>query len=43
MRLVANDGLTLFELYSNCIGMVLWIIIGTFISTKLFIWKEVAG
>ena len=43
MRLVANDGLTLFELYSNFIGMVLWIVIGTFISTKLFIWKEVAG
>lgn len=43
MRLVANEGLTFFELYSNFIGMVLWIMIGTFISTKLFIWKEVAG
>jgi hypothetical protein len=31
------------DLLGNFIGMVVWIIFGTFLSTKLFIWKEVAG
>ena len=43
LRLVANDGLMVFDLFGNFIGMVMWIIVGTFLSTKLFIWKEVAG
>ena len=43
MRLIANDGLMVFDLYSYFAGISLWIIIGTLVSTKLFVWKEVAG
>ena len=43
LRLIANDGLMVLDLLGNFIGMVVWIIFGTFLSTKLFIWKEVAG
>jgi ABC-2 type transport system permease protein len=43
MRSIASDGLTLFQVHLDLLGMGIWIIIGTLISTKLFIWKEVAG
>ena len=43
MRSIASDGLTLFQVHLNLLGMGIWIIIGTLISTKLFVWKEVAG
>jgi ABC-2 type transport system permease protein len=43
MRSIASDGLSLIGVYSNFIGIGVWIIIGTLISTKLFVWKEVAG
>ena len=43
MRSIASDGLSLIEVYLNFIGIGVWIIIGTLISTKLFVWKEVAG
>ena len=43
MRSIANDGLELIDIYANFIGIGIWIVIGMFISTKLFVWKEVAG
>ena len=43
MRSIANDGLQLFDIVRNFIGIALWIVIGMIISTKLFVWKEVAG
>ena len=43
MRSIASDGLSLIGVYLNFIGIGVWIIIGTLISTKLFVWKEVAG
>jgi ABC-2 type transport system permease protein len=43
MRSIANDGLQLFDIVRNFIGIALWIVIGMLISTKLFVWKEVAG
>ncbi len=43
MRSIASDGLTLFQVRLDLLGMGIWIIIGTLISTKLFVWKEVAG
>ena len=43
MRSIASDGLSLVDIYLNIIGIGVWIGIGTLISTKLFVWKEVAG
>ena len=43
MRSIANDGLELIDIYANFIGIGVWIVIGMLISTKLFVWKEVAG
>ena len=43
MRSIANDGLQLVDIYSNFIGIAFWIVIGMLVSTKLFVWKEVAG
>ncbi len=43
MRSIASDGLSLFQVHLDLLGMGVWIIIGTLISTKLFVWKEVAG
>ena len=43
MRSIATDGLELIDIYANFIGIGIWIVIGMLISTKLFVWKEVAG
>tara|TARA_B000000475_G_scaffold226303_1_gene190550 strand:+ start:941 stop:2029 length:1089 start_codon:yes stop_codon:yes gene_type:complete len=43
MRSIANDGLELIDIYANFIGIGIWIVVGILISTKLFVWKEVAG
>tara|TARA_B100000795_G_scaffold270045_1_gene262169 strand:+ start:6394 stop:7482 length:1089 start_codon:yes stop_codon:yes gene_type:complete len=43
MRSIASDGLGLIDIYLNFIGIGIWIAIGALISTKLFVWKEVAG
>ena len=43
MRSIANDGLELIDIYANFIGIGFWIVIGMLISTKLFVWKEVAS
>ena len=43
MRSIASDGLTLFQTYLDLVGIGIWAIVGTLVSTKLFVWKEVAG
>ena len=43
MRSIASDGLTLFQTYLDLLGIGIWLVIGTLVSTKLFVWKEVAG
>ena len=43
MRSIANDGLELIDIYANFIGIGIWIVVGMLISTKLFVWKEVAS
>lgn len=43
MRSIASDGLNMVDIYLNIIGIGVWISIGTMISTRLFVWKEVAG
>ena len=43
MRSISSDGLSLLAVYKNIIWISIWIVIGTFVSTKLFVWKEVAG
>ena len=43
MRSISSDGLSLFAVYKNIIVIIIWIVICTFVSTKLFVWKEVAG
>ena len=43
MRSIASDGLTLFQTYLDLVGIGIWLVIGTLVSTKLFVWKEVAG
>ena len=43
MRSIASDGLTLFQTYLDLLGIGIWVVIGTLVSTKLFVWKEVAG
>ncbi len=43
MRSIASDGLTLFQTYLDLVGIGIWAVIGTLVSTKLFVWKEVAG
>jgi hypothetical protein len=43
MRSIASDGLNMVDIYLNIIGIGVWIGIGTMISTRLFVWKEVAG
>ena len=43
MRSISSDGLSFLAVYKNIIGISIWIVIGTFVSTKLFVWKEVAG
>ena len=43
MRSIASDGLNMVDIYLNIIGIGVWIGIGIMISTRLFVWKEVAG
>ncbi|SVA75563.1 uncharacterized protein METZ01_LOCUS128417 [marine metagenome] len=43
MRSIASDGLTLFQTYLDLVGIGIWAVVGTLVSTKLFVWKEVAG
>ncbi|MDG2020087.1 MAG: ABC transporter permease [SAR86 cluster bacterium] len=42
LRDIANDGVSLFTVSYSTIGILIWVVIAFFISTKFFVWKEVA-
>ena len=43
MRDIANDGISLFTINFNLIGILAWMIISFFIATKFFDWQKVAS
>lgn len=43
LRDIANEGATLLEIYPSLIGIAVWFVIGFFLATRLFVWKEVAN
>lgn len=42
LRDIANEGATLLQIYPSLIGIAVWFVIGFFLATRLFVWKEVA-
>ncbi len=43
LRDIANEGATLLQIYPSLIGIAVWFVIGFFLATRLFVWKEVAN
>jgi ABC-2 type transport system permease protein len=43
LREIANNGLSLFELGPQLVGIAVWLVIAFFLATRLFVWKEVAN
>ncbi len=43
MRDIANEGATLMAITPSLIGIGLWFLIGFYLATRLFVWKEVAN
>jgi len=43
LRDIANEGATLLQIYPSLIGIGVWFVIGFFLATRLFVWKEVAN
>lgn len=43
LRDIANDGLPLLAVGGDLIGIAVWLVIAFVLSTRLFVWKEVAA
>jgi ABC-2 type transport system permease protein len=43
LREISNNGLSLLEILPQLAGIAVWFVIGFFLATKLFVWKEVAN
>lgn len=43
LRQISNDGLSLLEIAPQLAGIGVWLTIGFFLATRLFVWKEVAN
>ena len=43
LRSIANEGLSLIQIYPQMIGILVWMVISFFIATRYFVWKEVAA
>lgn len=43
LREVIVNGLSLIELFSTVIGLLIWLAISLFLAVKFFVWKEVAS
>jgi ABC-2 type transport system permease protein len=43
LREISNNGLSLLEILPQLAGIVVWFVIGFFLATKFFVWKEVAN
>ena len=42
LRGIANDGSSFFSLTNSTIGILIWVMVAFLISTRFFVWKEVA-
>ena len=42
LREIANDGSSFFSLTNSTIGILIWVMVAFLISTRFFVWKEVA-
>lgn len=43
LREILTNGLSLLEILPELAGIVVWLVIGFFLATRLFVWKEVAS
>lgn len=43
LRSIANEGLSLVQIYPDILGILVWIAISFFLATRYFVWKEVAA
>jgi ABC-2 type transport system permease protein len=43
LREISNNGLSLLEILPHLAGIAVWFVIGFYLATKLFVWKEVAN
>ncbi len=43
LRDISNNGLSLLEILPQLSGIAVWFVIGFFLATRLFVWKEVAN
>jgi len=43
LREISNNGLSLLEILPQVAGLVVWLVVGFLLATKLFVWKEVAS
>jgi len=43
IRQISTDGLSLLEILPNILGIAVWLVIGFLISTRYFVWREVAN
>ncbi len=43
LREISTNGLSLLEILPQLAGIVVWLVIGFFLATRLFVWKEVAS
>ncbi|MEX2468388.1 MAG: ABC transporter permease [Pseudohongiellaceae bacterium] len=43
MREIANEGASLLDILPSLIGIAVWFVIGFYLATRLFVWKEVAN
>lgn len=43
MREIANEGASLLAIAPSLVGIAVWFVIGFYLATRLFVWKEVAN
>lgn len=43
LREIATNGLGLLDIISDLVGVAIWLVLGFVMSTRLFVWKEVAA
>ena len=43
LREISTNGLSLLEILPKLAGIAVWLVIGYFLATRLFVWKEVAS
>jgi ABC-2 type transport system permease protein len=43
LREIANNGVNLFQIAPDMIGILVWIVVSFVAATRYFVWKEVAA